>query len=233
MKRGNLSHWVVAPALLAASPALAEPVIWGVQANQLEYRIRDGEDVLAWRVTAIAGTDELRVALRSEAEYGLNSDAFATLENQLRIQKPVSDFFDGVVGVRVDTPKGPDRVYGVIGLHGLAPQWFEIDADLFVSDEVAFRIEAEYEALITNRLILAPSVEVDLPFTNDRAIGVGAFGPKIELGARLSYDLVDRMVSPYVGVHYERVFGETADLAREDGEGVDAFAVVAGVKVMF
>jgi copper resistance protein B len=115
----------------------------------------------------------------------------------------------------------------------LAPQWFEIDADLFVSDEVSFRFEAEYEALITNRLILIPSVEADLPFTDDRAIGVGAFGPKIELGARLSYDLVDRAVSPYVGLHYERVFGDTADLARDEGDGVDAFSIVFGTRIMF
>lgn len=233
MTRSNLLRWAAGLALVTAPPAIAEPVIWGVQAEQLEYRLSDGEDVLAWDADAIAGTDELRVVLRSEAEYGLDSDTFETLENQLRLQKPVSDFFDAVAGVRVDTPKGPDRVYGVIGLHGLAPQWFEIDADLFVSDEVAFRFEAEYEALITNRLILIPSIEADLPLTDDRAIGVGAFGPKIELGARLSYDLVDRTVSPYVGVHYERVFGETADLARDEGEGVDAFAIVFGTRIMF
>jgi copper resistance protein B len=233
MTRSKLLRWATGLAIVAAPPAAAEPVIWGVQAEQLEYRFTDGEDILAWDVDAFAGTDELRVVLRSEAEYGLDSDTFETLENQLRLQKPVSDFFDGVVGVRVDTPKGPDRVYGVVGLHGLAPQWFEIDADLFVSDEVSFRFEAEYEALITNRLILTPSVEVDLPFTDDRAIGVGAFGPKIELGARLSYDLVDRAVSPYVGVHYERVFGDTADLARDEGDGVDAFSIVFGTRFMF
>jgi copper resistance protein B len=233
MTRSNFLRWATGLAIVAAPPAAAEPVIWGVQAEQLEYRFTDGEDILAWDVDAFAGTDELRVVLRSEAEYGLDSDTFETLENQLRLQKPVSDFFDGVVGVRVDTPKGPDRVYGVVGLHGLAPQWFEIDADLFVSDEVSFRFEAEYEALITNRLILTPSVEADLPFTDDRAIGVGAFGPKIELGARLSYNLVDRAVSPYVGVHYERVFGDTADLARDEGDGVDAFSIVFGTRIMF
>ena len=44
---------------------------------------------------------------------------------------------------------------------------------------------------------------------------VGAWGPTLEVGLRLSYDLIDRAVAPYVGVHYERVYFETADFARD------------------
>lgn len=223
----------LAPACLLAAPSLAEPLVWGVQAEQLEYRIGEGSDVLAWDFDAVVGTDELKFVWRSEAEYLTRTDAFETLENQARIQMPVSDFFDAVAGVRIDTPEGPNRVHGVVGLHGLAPQWFEIDADLFLSDHPFARLEAEYEALITNRIILTPSVEVELPFADDDAIGVGAWGPKLELGARLSYDLVDRLIAPYFGVHYERVFGETADLARDDGEEVDAVYFVAGIRIMY
>ena len=218
---------------MAGATAYAEAVIWGIQAERLEYRTGDGSDILAWDFDAVVGTDELKFVWRSEAEYAFDGDVFETLENQARLQMPISNFFDGVAGVRVDTPEGPDRVYGVIGVHGLAPQWFEIDADLFVSDNPRFRFEAEYEALITNRIILTPSFEFDLPFTDDHAIDVGAFGPKLEVGARLSYDLVDRAISPYIGVHYERVFGETADLARADGDDVDGVAIVVGTRIMF
>lgn len=221
------------PALLGSAAARAEPAIWGIQVEQLEYRVGDETDVLAWDFDAFAGTDELKFVWRSEAEYAIAEDAFETLENQARLQAPVSDFFDAVIGVRVDTPNGPDRVHGLIGLHGLAPQWFEVDADLFISDHPFARFEAEYEALITNRLILTPSVELELPFNDDEAVGVGAWGPKLEAGVRLSYDVVDRLVSPYIGVHYERVFGETADLRRADGEDADAVFFVAGTRIMF
>jgi copper resistance protein B len=224
---------LAAPAYLAGAPVNAEAVIWGIQAEQLEYRTGDGSNILAWDFDAVVGTDELKFVWRSEAEYALDDDVFETFENQARLQMPISDFFDGVFGVRVDTPEGPDRVYGVIGVHGLAPQWFEIDADLFLSDKPTFRFEAEYEALITNRIILTPSFEVDLPLVDDKAIGVSAFGPKLEVGARLSYDLVDRAISPYIGIHYERVFGETADLARADGDDVDGIFFVVGTRIMF
>ncbi|MBT5513474.1 MAG: copper resistance protein B [Rhodospirillaceae bacterium] len=219
--------------ILAASPLFAEQLIWGIQAEQLEYRIGNDTDVMAWDVDALVGTDELKLVFRSEGEFETNGDTLEAMENQLRLQAPISTFFDAVGGVRVDTPEGPDRVYGVVGVHGLAPQWFEIDADLFVSDRPSFRFEAEYEALITNRLILTPSIEFNLPFTDDLAIEQGAWGPKLEVGARLSYDLVDRAISPYIGIHYERVFGETEDIATSEGKDADALFLTIGTKLFF
>jgi copper resistance protein B len=212
------------------SPASAEPYFWGLQAEQLEYRTDGDDNIFAWDFDAFFGTDELRFVWRSEAEFDIDEDAFETLENQARLQTPISEFFDAVVGVRVDTPSGPDRAYGVLGVHGLAPQWFEIDADLFISDDPIFRFEAEYEGLITNRITLTPSVEVDLPFTDDKDIGAGAWGPKLEVGARLSYDLIDRALAPYIGVHYERLFGESGDLARDEGNDRDQVLFVVGAR---
>jgi copper resistance protein B len=213
--------------------ARSEPLIWGVRAEQVELRIDDGEDVFAWDADALVGTDEVKFVWRSTAEYLTDSSQFETLENQARLQMPISDFFDAVAGVRLDTPKGEDRVYGVIGLHGLAPQWFEVDADLYLGEASSIRFEAEYEGLITNHVILTPSLELDLPLNDDEQLGVGAFAPKLELGARLSYDLIDRTVSPYIGVHYERSFGETGNLARAEGESRDNLFFVVGTKVLF
>ncbi len=230
------TQYLVGALALAAfyvTPASAEPLVWGIQVEQLEYRVGDDTDVFAWDFDAIAGTDAFRLVWRSEAEYGFEESKFETLENQIRGQVPISRFFDAVAGVRVDGPDVPTRVYGVLGVHGLAPQWFEIDADFFISQYASFRFEVEYELLITNRLILTPSIEFTLPFTDDEETGVGAFGPKLETGIRLSYDVIDRAVSPYIGVHYERVFGRSADFARDEGEGVDALFFVAGVKVLF
>ena len=231
-------HVLCAAAILAAAvgtglPAAAEKPFWGIQVEQLELRVSDSEEVFAWDFDALYGTDELKLVWRSEAEYGLEERAFETLETQIRLQTPISDFFDAVVGFRADTPDGPDRFSGVIGVHGLAQQWFEVDADLFVSDRPSLRLEAEYEGLITNRITLVPSIELEIPFTDDDARDIGAFGPKLELGLRLSYDLIDRAISPYVGVHYEQVFGNTAERFRANGEGTGAVFGVVGVRILF
>ena len=223
----------VAAALLSGT-ALAEPVLWAIQAEQFEYRLGEGgADAFAWDTDAYWGTDELKVRWLSEGEYDFEENAMEELENQLRVQTPISEFWDVVAGVRVDTPDGPDRAYGVIGVHGLAPQWIEVDADLYISEDPVFAVDAEYEGLITNRLILTPSVEAELPLTDNPELANGAFGPRLEVGARLSYDLIDRAISPYIGVHYERAFGETADRIRAAGEEVGGVHFVAGTKFLF
>ena len=228
---------LAAPALMllvpGISPAKAEPLIWGIQAEQLEYRIGDETDVFAWDFDALIGRDELKIVWRSEGEFATKEDKFESLENQLRAQVPISTFFDAVGGLRYSSPDAGNRIDGVVGLHGLAPQFIEVDADLFLGSHPAFRFEAEYEALITNRLIAVPSIEFDMPFTDDPKFDQGAFGPKLEVGLRLSYDVVDRLLSPYIGVHYERSFGSTANIKRGEGEDAGALFFVAGVKMIF
>ena len=219
--------------LLLAGAAGAEPLVWGVQVEQLELRAGDGDEIIAWDWDAMIGKDELRLVWRSEAEYATDQASFETLENQLRLARPVSDFFDAVAGIRFDTPEGPIRAHGVLGLQGLAPQWFEVEAELFLSNHPALRLEVEYEALLTNYITLTPSIEFELPFTEDTSYGEGALGPSLEVGARLSFDLVDRAISPYIGLHWERVFAESADLARDEGEDRDSFQVVLGVRLIF
>lgn len=212
-------------------------IFYGLSFEQLEYRagVDDSSDALAWDGDAFIGNDEWKLRLISEGEYETEDDVFETLENQVVIQRLASDFFDVKAGLRYDAPVGPNRWFAVFGLHGLAQQWFEVDADLFVNErgDVSARLDVDYELLLTNRWILTPTAEIDVAFSDDPAVGVGAGLVSTEVGMRLSYDLIDRAVSPYVGVHYERKFGATADFARDDGEAVDALFLVAGVKLLF
>ena len=115
--------------------AQEDPFVWGIEVEEFEYRVNDDLDFLAWDFDAIVGNDDLRFVWRSEAELEINEGSFETLENQARVQKPISNFFDAVAGIRVDTPSGPTRVFGVLGVHGLAEQFFEVDADFFISDK--------------------------------------------------------------------------------------------------
>ena len=237
---------LIAFALIGAFAALA-PVhqaqaqekavlIYGLQLEEFEYRRGDeGEDLLAWNGDAFVGTDEIKLRWLGEGEYDKGAGKFESLENRLVLQTPISTFFDIKGGIRLDTPKGPDRWYGVIGITGLAPQWFEIDADIFASEtgDTSARLDVEYELLLTNYLILTPSAEVNLAFSDDREIGVGSGLNGVEAGARLSYDVIDRTFSPYLGLVYERKFGQTADFARDEGEDVEGWRVVLGARLMF
>lgn len=222
---------------LAVSGQETDFVFYGVSIEQSEYRLRldDESDLVTWNGAAFVGTDDWKLQFQSAGERDIRNDRFETLEHQLSVQTPISQFFDIKGGVRFDSPAGPDRWYGMVGVHGLAPQWFEVDADLFLSEDgkVSARLDVDYKLLITNRLILTPSAEVNLGFTNDAGIGQGSGVRDVELGLRLGYDLIDRSVAPYVGVVYEREFGKTASFSRADGEDVDALFFVAGVRFLF
>ncbi|BDW89357.1 copper resistance protein B [Thalassospira tepidiphila] len=211
-------------------------VYYGFQAEQLEYRISDeSEKRLVWDADAFVGTDELKLRWQGEGERDLDADSYEKLENRFVLQTPISDFFDAKGGVRIDTPEGADRWYGTVGVVGLAPQWFEVDADLFVSEtgDGSARLDVEYEGLLTNRVTLTPSFEINVAFSEDREIEVGKGLSSAEFGLRLSYDLIDRAIVPYVGVAYERKFGDTADFAKHDGEDYEATYLVTGLRVMF
>lgn len=223
-----------ATAALWSVPVAAEQLIYGFQAEQLEIRRVDGNDAFVWDFDALMGSDEMKLVWRSEGERVQGNGTFTSLENQLRLQFPISTFFDAVVGVQANTPDGlPERYNAVVGVKGLAPQWFEIDADLYLSDHSFARFEGEYEAMLTNSLILVPSLELTVPLKDDPAYDQAAGGVTVEAGLRLSFDLIDRAVSPYLGVNYEKSFGGTADMIEASGEKNGEFAVVFGTRLLF
>jgi len=230
---------VAIAAALAAAPAAAQEtnlVYYGFQLEEFEHRVGDeSEELLVWNGDSFVGTDELKLRWLSEGEYDTDASQFETLENRLVLQMPITDFLDVKAGIRADTPKGRSRLYGVLGVTGLLKQWIEVDADLFVSDvgDASVRLDAEYELLLTNRITLTPSADLNVAFSDDRKMEIGSGFSSAEVGLRLSYDIYDRLLSPYVGVVWERKFGNTADLAREDGEDVEAWVFAIGMKVLF
>ncbi|WP_374706511.1 copper resistance protein B [Marinobacter sp. F4206] len=210
--------------------------VWGVQFEELEYRYSDDDEELGvWNGDAFYGTDDLKFRWLGKGEYSVEEQAYEQLENQLLVQTPISDFFDAKAGVRFDTPEGPDRTYAVIGIAGLAPYWFEVDASLYVSDEgdTSAEFDAEYELLLTNHLILSAGVDATVAFSEDREIGLGKGLSSTETGLRLSYDLIDRSLSPYIGVVHERKYGDTADFAKAEGGGTEDWFAVVGAKLAF
>lgn len=218
-----------------ASAAEAGTPIWGlVKVDKLEYRAADDADSVAWSAQARAGTDVNKVAFKTSGEYVPEDDTFEKVETQLLYMRMATDFFDVQAGIRHDFDPNPERTYAVLGVNGLAPQWFEVDANLFLSDrgDASARLEAEYDILLTQRLVLQPQAELNVGFSDDRPLGIGAGFSSIEAGLRLRYE-IEREVAPYIGVAWERGLGETAMRTRADGEDPERTSLVAGVSLFF
>jgi copper resistance protein B len=200
--------------------------------DRLEYQRHDGDGALVWDLDTWYGGDLQKLWVKTEGERA--SGGLEEAEVQALYSRAISAFFDVQVGLRHDFEPGPSRSHLVVGMAGLAPYWFEVDAAAFLSDEgdVTARVEAEYELLFTQRLILQPRIEVELAAQDIPELGVGSGLGSVAFDLRLRYEFV-RSFAPYVGVSWQRSFGGTRDAARLAGEDTAVTSIVAGVRIWF
>jgi copper resistance protein B len=207
-----------------------------VQGDRLEYGFSDGEDgdFLLWDLQAWLGGDLNRLWIKAEGEYLTDAETTEEGEIQALYSRAVSPYFDLQLGVRHDFEPSPSRTLAVLGLQGLAPYWFELDTALFVSEDgdVSARIEAEYEILITQRLIAQPRLELDLAASDVPELAIESGLVSYEVGLRLRYEIL-RELAPYVGVSWTGLDGGSADLAEAAGEPTSSVALVAGLRFWY
>ena len=191
----------------------------------------DGTGV-GWEALAWVGTDLDRLWLRSEGEHV--DDSIESGDIEILYGRAVAPWWDLVAGVRHDFGEGPSQTFAAIGVMGLAPYKFEVEATAYVgqSGQTAARLEAEYETLFTNRLILQWLAEAEFHGKDDPRRGIGSGLGTVELGARLRYE-IRREFAPYIGVVWERAYGNTADFRRAEFEDIEDTRLVAGVRIWF
>jgi len=199
----------------------------------LEARVQGGRDGYVVDAQAWYGGDINRLWLKGEGEgeFGHKPES---VELQALWSRALDPWFNLQTGVRYDFRPDPERAYAVLGIQGLAPYWFEVDGALFLSGkgDLSARFEAEYDQRITQQLILQPRVELDLAAQDVPELGIGAGLSKAEAGLRLRYEFVPEF-APYIGVNYERAFGDTADFTRAEGEDVGGWSFVLGLRTWF
>lgn len=200
--------------------------------DRLEAWQADEDTGVGWEALAWVGTDLDRAWLRSEGERVDGSIESADVE--VFYGRSVARWWDVVAGVRHDSGEGPSRTFAAIGVMGLAPQKFEVEATAYVgrSGQTAARLEAEYDALLTNRLILQWQAEAEFHGKDDIPRGIGSGLGTIEAGLRLRYEFTRRF-APYIGVVHERAYGRTAEFREGEGAHAGETHVVAGVRIWF
>src|SRR3546814_9168030 len=100
------------------------------------------------------------------------------------------------------------------------------------SSDLTARIEAEYDLRLTQKLILQPAAELNFAAQDVPELGVGSGLSTAELGLRLRYQFVPEF-APYIGVNYERDFGDTADFRRARDEKVGGWNFLIGIRSWF
>ena len=157
-------------------------------------------------------------------------------EYQALYGRLISPFWDAQVGVRADvrsTSTGSAlRVGALVGLQGLAPNWFELEPSVFLTTDgnVSLDLTGSYDLFLTQRLILQPRLETTVSLRDETAFGLGRGLSNASFALRTRYE-VRREFAPYMGVLWERGFGRTAELARIAGDPTGEVQVVVGLRL--
>jgi copper resistance protein B len=212
---GNTYTYVAFDELEFATSPDARPVVF------------DGE---AWY-----GGDFDRLWLKAAGEVGtVAGSREVDLAVQALYSRAVTPFWNFQAGIRVDhatADGGETRPRLALGFEGLARYWFEVEAFVFVGGDgdVTGSLEASYDLLLGQRLILEPEVEIVVASEAIPEFGLGSGLTAGELGFRLRYE-IRREFAPYVGWSWERAFGDTADLVEARGDDPTEGTFVVGLR---
>ncbi len=200
--------------------------------DRLETSDADGGTPLDWELQGWFGSDTHRLWISSEGE-SMDGRAEAA-DLQLLYGHSVSAWWDVVAGVRHEWGDSPDATALAFGVQGMSPYKFEVQAMAYLSEggQTQAVFEAEYDTLLTNRLILQWQAEMQLNGRDDPQRGLGSGLSSLEAGLRLRYEF-SRKFAPYVGVSWERAYGRTADFREADGHPVSDTRIVAGLRFWF
>lgn len=238
--------WLLALLLTVATPfhALAQVVDHGghtvhdnrinfqVLFDQLEWQFIHGEQGQRWDSRSWIGGDTNRLWLRTEGDA--LDGVVDTAEAQLLYGRSFSPWWDVVAGVRFDARPSPSHTWFAVGVQGMAPQFIDVQATLYIGQNahVGARIELEHDLHLTQRTVFQPLVELSLSGAEDADRGIGKGLSTAEVGFRVRYE-IKRELAPYAGVVWHRKLFRTGDFTREQGGDVGGWHVVTGLRFWF
>lgn len=204
-----------------------------IMGDRLEWQDTGGDGSLLWDAQGWYGGDINKLYIKTEGEFSLEDDEVEDAEVQALWSRAIAPFWDVQAGVRYDLePKG--RTHAVLGIQGLAPYWFEVDAAAFLSTDgdLSATVEAEYELRFTQRITLQPRAEIGFSANDIPELEIGSGITNVDAGVRLRYE-IKREFAPYVGVEWQKSLGSTADFIRAGGGDPDNIVAVTGIRAWF
>lgn len=208
-----------------------EHTFWSVLGNRLEYN--DSSDSAVFDLQGWYGTTYDRFVFKSEGD--VVNGQLEESQTDLLFSRALNAYFDTQIGVRLDQyDDGRARQWLAIGLQGLAPYWFELDVSAYLGEggNTALAIEAEYELLLTQKLILQPRSELSIYGKGDPDNSLGKGLSDLSIGLRLRYEF-SRKFAPYIGAEWSSTYGDTADYQQAAGQDVSDTQFVAGLRFSF
>lgn len=203
-----------------------------IRVDRLETMQDNNNRWTTYDLQARYGPDYNRAVIKAEGDY--DNGRIREASSELLWGHAVATYWDTQLGLRYDNGEGPNRTWLALGLQGIAPYWFELDTTVYIGKEgrTALSLEAEYEILFSQKLILQSRFEMNAYGKDDAERALGSGLSDIAVGFRLRYE-IRREFSPYVGVEWTGKFAGTADYACAAGESSSDTVTMAGVRFWF
>ncbi|MGR8980367.1 MAG: copper resistance protein B [Gammaproteobacteria bacterium] len=204
----------------------------GLIVDRLESVTGSPDAYMTYDLQAWFGKTYDRALFRAEGD--ITDGSFQNARSELLWAHAANAFWDMHLGVRYDRGVGPDRGWLAFGYQGMAPYWIYVEATAYVNEQgrTAFRIETEYDILLTQKLILQPRIEANFYGMRDPARRLGNGLSDLAAGLRLHYE-IKRELAPYIGIEWADKFGNTADFIRMSGQNPEEWRAIAGVQFWF
>ena len=201
----------------------------------------DGKGALKSEIETRIGTDENKIFLKAH----VNKQEFYDTEYDLKIlySRMISDFWDAQVGTRYRIEKVKHRQHstdteekldGVIGVHGMAPYFFETDAYLYVGKDnySGLSVETERDLLLTQKLIFTPYLDMDVIFNDDSKYAKRSGLNGVTAGLETRYE-ISKKIMPYIDIAYEYSKGDKTTSFQSSNGSESSWLYGAGVRFKF
>ncbi len=208
---------------------MGEENMGGVLLNRFE---RTQQQTSAYELLAVYGQPFNRAVLKADGVIG--NARLTDARNELLWAHGLDAFWDSQLGARLDSGALPSRPWLAFGVQGIAPYWFNVEATAYLGEQArsALRVAAEYDVLVTQKLLLQPRLESNFYGQTDAARNLGSGLSDATLGLRLRYE-IEREFAPYLGFERANKFAGSARFSRSAGEATGQNRWVAGLRMWF
>jgi copper resistance protein B len=209
-----------------------DPMIISAKADRLDFYQKETDKYpVSFEGNIWVGKDINKFEISAEIES--DGDQIEELQSHAFYRRAISPYWDAKVGIRHDS-KPKDRTYAMFGFTGLAPYNVEIDTALYVGKhgQAAAKFFAEKEFSFNRKTTLIPEIEVNFYKNNDPEVGIGSGLSDLTASLRLQYAITPN-ISPYIGVSWEKKFGNTAKYAEAEGEKTSDAKAFIGIQAWY
>lgn len=171
----------------------------------------DGNGGLESEIETRMGTDENKIFLKAHVNKQESYDT--EYDFKLLYSRMISDFWDAQVGTRYRIEKVNHRQHStdteekldaVVGIHGMAPYFFETDAYLYLGEDhySGLSVKTERDLLLTQKLIFKPYIDMDVVFNDASKYAKRSGLSGITTGLETRYE-INKKIMPYIDIAYE------------------------------